>query len=51
LPEEEPLLDRQALHARRLTIYHPVLKREMTFEASVPADMMRLIEALREHDR
>jgi len=50
-PEEEPLLARQALHARRLTIYHPVLNKEMTFEAAVPADMMRLIEALRELDR
>jgi 23S rRNA pseudouridine1911/1915/1917 synthase len=47
LPEEEPLLDRQALHARRVTIRHPALDREMTFEAPMAADMMRLIEALR----
>ena len=49
-PTEEPLLDRQGLHARRLTIMHPALGQEMTFEAPVPADMMRLIEALRQHD-
>lgn len=48
-PDEEPLLARQALHARRLTIRHPALEREMTFEAPVPPDMMRLIDALREH--
>ena len=32
-PSEEPLLARQALHARRLTIRHPVLKRKTRFEA------------------
>jgi 23S rRNA pseudouridine1911/1915/1917 synthase len=47
-PSEEPLLERQALHARRLTIYHPALRREMTFEVEVPEDMMRLVRALRE---
>jgi 23S rRNA pseudouridine1911/1915/1917 synthase len=46
-PEEEPLLDRQALHARRITIHHPALEEEMTFEAPLPEDMTRLIEALR----
>jgi 23S rRNA pseudouridine1911/1915/1917 synthase len=48
-PEEEPLLARQALHARRLTIHHPKLERDVTFEAPLPADMAALIEALREH--
>ncbi len=47
-PDEEPLLERQALHARRITIRHPRLGREMTFEAPVPDDMMRAIEAMRE---
>ncbi len=47
-PDERPLIGRQALHARRLTIYHPAAGREMTFEAPLPADMRRLIEALRE---
>jgi len=49
-PSEEPLLGRQALHARRLTIHHPALEREMSFEAEVPADMMRLVQALRDRD-
>lgn len=48
-PSEQPLLDRQALHARRLTIYHPALKKQTTFEAEMPADMMALIQALRKH--
>ena len=46
-PDEEPLLARQALHARRLTIFHPVKAEEMTFEAPLPEDMTSLIEALR----
>jgi len=46
-PAEEPLLERQALHARRLAIWHPVLKRRMRFEAAVPEDMMALVRALR----
>ncbi|MFO7957927.1 MAG: RluA family pseudouridine synthase [Candidatus Brocadiia bacterium] len=48
-PNEEPLLARQALHARRLTIHHPALEEDMTFEAPIAPDIMRLIEALREH--
>jgi len=47
-PQEEPIIERQALHARRLTIYHPTLKREMCFEAELPEDMTRLVGVLRE---
>jgi len=47
-PSEEPLLERQALHARRITIRHPALGRQMCFEAPVPEDMMALVRALRE---
>ena len=50
-PEEEPLLNRQALHARRLTIHHPMLDRDMTFEAPLAADITALIAALRERAR
>lgn len=46
-PSEDPILERQALHARRLTIWHPALKREMSFEAKVPDDIMALVHALR----
>ena len=45
--DEPPLLARQALHARRLRMRHPVLESEMTFEAPVPPDMSALVEALR----
>jgi len=47
-PSEEPLLDRQALHARRLTIFHPVFKREMSFETELADDMAHLLTKLRE---
>ncbi len=47
-PSEKPLLSRQALHARRITLHHPGMDKEMTFEASVPPDMMALVETLRE---
>ncbi|MHC4480264.1 MAG: RluA family pseudouridine synthase [Planctomycetota bacterium] len=46
-PCEGPLIDRQALHARRITIRHPKRNEPMTFEAPLPPDMIRLIEALR----
>jgi 23S rRNA pseudouridine1911/1915/1917 synthase len=38
---------RQALHARRLRIPHPLSGESMIFEAPMPADMTALIEALR----
>jgi 23S rRNA pseudouridine1911/1915/1917 synthase len=47
-PSEKPLLSRQALHARRITLWHSGLEKEMTFEAPLPPDMMGLVEALRE---
>jgi 23S rRNA pseudouridine1911/1915/1917 synthase len=37
---------RQALHATRLALAHPVTQRELQFEAPLPADMRRLIEEL-----
>ncbi|NIA21728.1 MAG: RluA family pseudouridine synthase [Anaerolineaceae bacterium] len=46
---EEPetvLLDRQALHARRLALWHPITGKQMEFEAPVPEDMARTIAAL-----
>ncbi len=38
---------RQALHARRLGIVHPIDGRPMRFEAPLPPDMAELVEALR----
>lgn len=38
--------DRQALHAARLLLTHPVSGKEMDWEAPLPADMQRLLAAL-----
>jgi 23S rRNA pseudouridine1911/1915/1917 synthase len=38
---------RQALHAQRLTLVHPVSGKELTFEAPLPADLRALLSALR----
>lgn len=43
----ETLIARQALHAFRLTISHPVNGKEMTFEAPLPADFETTLAALR----
>jgi 23S rRNA pseudouridine1911/1915/1917 synthase len=40
-------LHRQALHAARLGLAHPVTGRALTFEAAPPEDLAALIEALR----
>ncbi len=37
---------RQALHARRLGLVHPVTGEEMFWEAEAPSDMLQLLEAL-----
>ena len=47
--DEAPLLDRQALHAHRLTVHHPMLDKDMTFEAPLAADIAALIDALKAH--
>lgn len=44
---EEELIDRQALHSWKLTLIHPRTGKEMHFEADIPSDMRRLIEAYR----
>lgn len=40
---------RQALHARRLSLEHPVTGRPMEWNAPMPLDMAELLEALRAH--
>lgn len=40
------LIERQALHARRLALMHPVTNQPLAFEAELPPDMKRLIEML-----
>ena len=43
------LINRQALHARRLTLWHPMTGKQITFEAPIPEDMRRTIAALEQH--
>ncbi|XID75442.1 23S rRNA pseudouridine(1911/1915/1917) synthase RluD [Alkanindiges sp. WGS2144] len=42
---------RQALHARKLGLIHPVTGKEMQFEAPWPQDFSALVEALRQEAR
>lgn len=46
---EDVLIARQALHAFRLTLQHPVSGRELTFEAPLPEDFQRTLDFLRLH--
>ncbi len=41
------LLDRQALHAARISFLHPETKKRVEFESELPKEMKRLIEKLR----
>jgi 23S rRNA pseudouridine1911/1915/1917 synthase len=43
------LISRQALHARRLELRHPVTEQVMAWEAPLPEDMQRTLEALRRY--
>jgi 23S rRNA pseudouridine1911/1915/1917 synthase len=49
LENRDVLLNRQALHARRLALDHPVTGERLAFEAPLPADLERLLGELREH--
>jgi len=42
---------RQALHARQLAFVHPASRRVVRFEAPIPADLRRLLKALRAETR
>ena len=44
--QEEPLLSRQALHARSVAFVHPRLRRLVRVKAPLPEDMRRLLEVL-----
>lgn len=51
LPEtsdDQTLLDRQALHARRLEFSHPLTGARVAFEAPLPPDFQRVLVALRQ---
>ena len=46
-PSDSRLLDRQALHAYRITFTHPIGGEEVSFTAPLPADMAHTLDALR----
>ncbi|WP_254509644.1 RluA family pseudouridine synthase [Anatilimnocola floriformis] len=48
LTDQEIVLGRQALHAHRIQIRHPISKELMEFVAPIPADMQGTIDVLRE---
>ncbi len=50
LNDEEVVLDRHALHARRLTFVHPISRREVTIESPLPEDLQRVVGILRARD-
>jgi 23S rRNA pseudouridine1911/1915/1917 synthase len=45
--EETVVLARQALHARRIRLQHPVTDQPIEFEAPVPSDMLAVLTELR----
>ncbi|WP_417851036.1 RluA family pseudouridine synthase [Thalassoglobus sp.] len=47
--DETPLISRQALHAHKLTIRHPVTDAIMEFVAPLPEDMQRTLVALEKY--
>ncbi len=49
-PHEQPVLDRQALHAYKLEFFHPELKKRVSFQAELPGDMEAVVELLRERE-
>jgi 23S rRNA pseudouridine1911/1915/1917 synthase len=51
LNDQEMLLDRQALHARRLKIKHPITGEELLLEAPIAADLEATLADLRQFRR
>jgi 23S rRNA pseudouridine1911/1915/1917 synthase len=48
MPQDAPVPDRHALHARMLAFDHPVTRERLVFEAPIPADLEALLAWLRE---
>jgi 23S rRNA pseudouridine1911/1915/1917 synthase len=42
---------RQALHAKRLALYHPETDEEISWEVDLPEDMQQLLAVLRTEDK
>lgn len=45
----EPLIGHQSLHAWRIAFVHPIEEKPVEFEAPPPANILRVLEILREH--
>jgi 23S rRNA pseudouridine1911/1915/1917 synthase len=41
---------RQALHARKLTLTHPISGKLMSWKAPLPEDMLALLDVLNDYD-
>ena len=46
---DEPVIDRQALHAHQITFRHPIREQEMTLQAPLPDDIQHVLALLRKH--
>jgi len=51
LSPDQPVIERQALHAASLELRHPATGKTHTFAAPLPADMQRLIDLLERYRR
>jgi 23S rRNA pseudouridine1911/1915/1917 synthase len=47
--DDQVLLRRQALHARRLKLIHPQTQQDIEFEAPLPEDMARVLDKLQQY--
>lgn len=47
--DQEVVLKRHALHARRLSLQHPITGEPISFSAPLPPDMQAVLETLRQH--
>ncbi|MGH7140330.1 MAG: RluA family pseudouridine synthase, partial [Pirellulales bacterium] len=47
-PDDEVLLGRQALHARRLVLAHPDTGEPLVLDAPLPTDLARVVDELRQ---
>ena len=48
-PDEEPIIERHALHAASLSFRHPLSREEIVFTAPLPPDIDRLRQALTQY--
>lgn len=51
LEDDDIVLNRQALHARRLKIRHPITQQPLEFEAPIPDDIQGVLDLMRQFRR